>query len=129
VKVLLDTHVWLWCLLADKRLKKTHRALIEDHETELFLSPISLWEAHLLIEGRRLPVEGDADRWLRLAMQALPVREARFTFAVAQRSRSLQLSHSDPADRFIVATAVELRIPLMTADTNLLKCPDIQCVS
>ena len=128
MKVLLDTHVWLWCLLADKRLAKTHRALIEDPETEIFLSPISIWEAHLLIERQRLPVNGSATQWVKLALTALPIREARLTFAIAQLSRSLKLTHGDPADRFIAATSAAMKIPLMTADANLLRCADIQCI-
>lgn len=61
-------------------------------------------------------------------MKALSVREAPFTFAIAQRSRTLPLPHADPADRFIAATAAEMKIPLLTADPHLLRCPDIQCV-
>jgi PIN domain nuclease of toxin-antitoxin system len=128
VKALLDTHVWLWCLLGDQRLKKTHLALIEDQSTELFLSPISIWEAHLLIERQRLAVNTSPERWLHVALRSLPVREAKFNFAVAMRSRRIRLPHGDPADRFIAATAAEMKIPLMTFDTNLLECPDIECL-
>jgi PIN domain nuclease of toxin-antitoxin system len=128
VRVLLDTHVWLWWLFGDKRLNKIHSALIEDPRWDLFLSPISVWEACLLIERGRISVDVNAGQWLRLAMQAITVREAPLTFSVAERSRSIRLAHGDPADRFIAATAAEMKIPLMTADANLLRCTDIECV-
>jgi PIN domain nuclease of toxin-antitoxin system len=127
VRALLDTHIWLWFLLADKRLAKTHKRIILDDESDLYLSPISIWEAHLLIErGRLKGANGTA--WLEEGLKKLPLQEARLTFAVAQRARNLQLSHQDPADRFIAATAAEMRIPLLTADSHLLRCPDIHCV-
>jgi PIN domain nuclease of toxin-antitoxin system len=128
VKVLLDTHVWIWWLLDDKRVRSVHSTILEDPGSDLLLSPISVWEARLLIERQRISVEGTAAQWLESAFRALAVREARLTFAIAERSRTLRLPHGDPADRFIAATAAEMKIPLMTVDKHLLRCPDIQCV-
>ena len=128
MKVLLDTHVWLWYLLGDPHLSQTHRHLIEDESIELLLSSISVWEAHLLIEKDRLPVTSPPADWIRSALRTLQVREAGVTFAIAVRSRTLALQHQDPADRFIAATALELKAPLLTADERLLACPDLRCL-
>ncbi len=128
MKVLLDTHVWLWYLLGDKKLGKTHRAILEDEEAVLFLSPISIWEVHLLIEGGRIKADRGASVWLSDALTKIPLIEARLTFAAAARSRSLPLPHADPADRFIAATAIEMKIPLLTADRHLLTCPGLECI-
>ncbi len=128
MKVLLDTHVWLWYSLADDRLSQTHRNIIEDENTELFLSPISIWETHLLIEKNRLPVNEAPGVWIQKALRALPVREAGISFAIALRSRSLTVEHQDPADRFIAATAIEMKASLLTADARLLACGAIRCL-
>ena len=128
MKVLLDTHVWLWYSLADDRLSQTHRNIIEDENTELFLSPISIWETHLLIEKNRLPVNEAPGVWIQKALRALPVREAGISFAIALRSRSLTVEHQDPADRFIAATAIEMKASLLTADARLLACGAIGCL-
>lgn len=128
MKVLLDTHVWLWYLLADSRLPKRHRAIIEDDQSALWLSPVSVWEAHFLIESGRLPVDAPAEDWINHALSTLSVTEARLTFAVALRSRAINLPHQDPADRFIAATAAEMTIPLLTVDRRLRQCGAVVCV-
>ena len=128
MKVLLDTHVWLWYLLGDDRLSQSYRNIIDDESVGLSLSSISIWEAHLLIEKERLPVNEAPGIWIRNALQTLQVREAGITFAIALRSRSLALFHQDPADRFIGATSIEMKAPLLTADERLRACPDIHCL-
>ncbi len=128
MKVLLDTHVWLWHLLGDPQLSRTYRHLIEDENTDLVISSITIWEAHLLIEKDRLPVTEPPGVWLRHALRAMQVREAPITFAIAMRSRSVGLLHQDPADRFIAATALEMKLPLITADDRIRSCPDLRCL-
>ena len=128
MKVLLDTHVWLWYLLGDDRLSLTHRNIIDDETVDLLLSSISVWEAHLLIEKQRLPISEAPEVWIWNALRTLQVREAGITFAIALRSRSLALPHHDPADRFIGATSIEMKAPLLTADERLLACSDLHCL-
>ena len=128
MKVLLDTHVWLWYLLGDDRLSGAQRHIIEDETTDLVLSSISIWEAHLLIEKNRLPVDEPPGAWIKNALRTLQVREAGVTFAIALRARSLALAHQDPAGRFIAATAVEMNAALLTADERLLACLDVRCL-
>jgi len=128
MKVLLDTHVWLWYLLGDPQMSQTHRTLIEDEGTDLYLSSISVWEAHLLIEKQRLPVTDGPREWIAQALRALQVRESGITFGIAMRSRSLALDYQDPADRFIAATAIETKMPLLTVDERLRACPELRCL-
>lgn len=127
MKALLDTHIWLWYLIADPKLRKSHRKFISDPESEIWLSAISIWEAHLLIERDRLPVYEKPAKWIRAALQELHVREAPLTFSIATRARSLSLGHQDPADRFIAATALELGVPLLTDDERLKACKELLC--
>jgi PIN domain nuclease of toxin-antitoxin system len=129
VKLLLDTHTWLWYILGDVRLPKNHRQMMEDRTAELWLSAISVWEAHLLIERGRLPVNQGASEWIQSALVVLPVREAPVTFSVAMASRSVGLSHDDPADRFIAATAIEGKLRLLTSDERMLACKTVPCVA
>ena len=59
MRLLLDTHIWVWSQLEPDRLSRRVRAALQNPEVELWLSPISVWELLLLIEGRRVTVTGE----------------------------------------------------------------------
>jgi PIN domain nuclease of toxin-antitoxin system len=120
VSLLLDTHIWLWSLLSPERLDPSVASALTTEGTRLWLSPLSLWEASLLIERGRVVVEGTPERWLRDALASAPVEEAPVTSEVAFRSRSLKSAHRDPVDRFLAATAEVFELTLVTADQHLL---------
>jgi PIN domain nuclease of toxin-antitoxin system len=120
VRLLLDTHIWVWSQLEPDRLSRQVRTAFEDPEAELWLSPISVWELLLLIERGRVTVRGDPGSWVQNALRVSPLREAPLTHAVALESRRVTLPHQDPADRFLVATARLLDVALVTADARLL---------
>ena len=120
MKLLLDTHIWLWALLEPERLTAPVRAALESPENELWLSPISVWEAMVLAERGRLAVNAAPAEWVQEMVRAIPRREAPLTHDIAVASRQLSLSHQDPADRFIAATAQVMGLTLVTADERLL---------
>ena len=120
MKLLLDTHVFLWSLLAPDRLSADVRAELENPNNELWLSPITVWEVHLLAEKKRLQLQPAPAGWLHRVLDTLPFREAVVTHAVALMSRQIDLSHQDPADRFLAATAAVYGLTLLTADERLL---------
>jgi PIN domain nuclease of toxin-antitoxin system len=118
VKLLLDTHVWLWALHAPSRLNPRVRAELRNPANELWLSPVSSWEALLLnAKGRiRLPV--NLVQWV--AQATAPLREAPFTHEIVLVAQQLPLPHRDPADRFLAATAQVMDLTLVTSDDLLL---------
>ena len=119
VKLLLDTHIWLWYLLGDDRLSSQLHGAIADSTNELWLSPISVWETVILTEKRRIFLEPDVNEWIRLASKTLETREALLNNDIAVLSREIKLPHQDPADRFIAATAIFYELTLATVDSNL----------
>ncbi|MEW6282671.1 MAG: type II toxin-antitoxin system VapC family toxin [Candidatus Eremiobacterota bacterium] len=128
MRVLLDTHIWLWFLAGDPRLGPRLRALIEDPGTGLWLSPISVWETLLLGQRKRISCPPDPVTWVGRALLALPVQEAPLTIGVVVRSRLVDLPQEDPADRFLVATALEMGLTLATIDRRLLDVPGLDTV-
>ena len=119
MKLLLDTHIWLWYLLGNSRLSLQVQSAIADSNNEIWLSPISIWEAAILAEKGRISLQPDTSTWVSLALKNLETREATLNNEIALLSRQIDLPHQDPADRFIVATAVFYQLTLATVDSNL----------
>jgi PIN domain nuclease of toxin-antitoxin system len=120
MRLLLDTHIWVWSLDDPVRLSDRVARVLRDDENEVWLSPISVWEVLLLVEKGRLGLEGEPVRWIRRALDVSGVREATLNHPVAIRSREVELEHEDPADRFLAATAEIYDLTLVTEDERLL---------
>lgn len=129
MKLLLDTHIWLWYLQGNNRLSENLRQIMNSPDTELWLSPISVWETIVLAEKARIKLDGDPLVWAKRYLRSLDIKEARITHEIAIKSRSIQLSHQDRCDRFIAATAIELDLTLATVDKRLLGLDWLSTVS
>jgi PIN domain nuclease of toxin-antitoxin system len=121
VKLLLDTHIFLWSLLDPERLGRRAAMELENTSNELWLSPISLWEVLILAERGRVTLQPDPVRWLHTVLAAVAFHEAPLNREVAIQSRLVALPHQDPVDRFLAATALVYDLTLVTADDRLLK--------
>ncbi len=119
MRLLLDTHIWIWSLLDPARLAPAVASALAGPDTERWLSPLSVWEALMAIERKRLQVDGPGEAWVRQALERAPVTEAPVTTEVAVASRQLRTTHADPVDRFLVATAKVCELVLVTADAKL----------
>ena len=122
MKLLLDTHIWLWTLLEPGKLGTRVQRELQESTNELWLSPISVWEATVLQRKGRLVIPGDASAWFQQSL--LSLYEAPLTYEIALLAECLPL-HSDPADRFLAATAKVLDLTLVTADRRLLGLGEI----
>lgn len=120
MRVLLDTHIWVWSVDDPKRLSARVADVLEDSRTEIWLSPISVWEVLMLAEKGRIRFDRDPEEWIHDALSASPLHEATLNHRVAIRSRSVNLPHRDPADRFLAATAEIFELTLVTDDERLL---------
>ncbi len=120
MRLLLDTHIWLWSRLEPARLSRKVARELTNPRNELWLSPISIWETVTLCEKGRLSLDGGAAEWISKAMRAVPMTEAPLTAEVAMETASVSLPHRDPADRLLVATAKVLGLTLVTADERLI---------
>jgi PIN domain nuclease of toxin-antitoxin system len=122
---MLDTHIALWLDSGDDRLRPSTRALIDrcwQNGGTISFSAISTWEIALLVDTGRieldLPVEGWIARFLeRPGIEATPLghRPASASY------RLHPFEYRDPADRLLIATAIELGCPLVTYDERILR--------
>jgi PIN domain nuclease of toxin-antitoxin system len=118
LKLLLDTHIWIWSLAEPKRLSRRVQNELKDQNNELWLSPVSTWEVLLLHAKGRIRLESNARDWVTRATTHM--REAPLTHEIVAAAQELPLLHQDPADRFLAATAGVLGLTLVTADRRLL---------
>jgi PIN domain nuclease of toxin-antitoxin system len=126
LRILLDTQIWLWAYLEPRRLGPRLLRELRNQANELWLSPISTWEALTLHNKGRIRLPTDMELWLRDATVA--TREAPLTHEIALAASLLTL-HQDPADRFLAATAQVLDLVLATADQRLLGLGEILTLS
>ena len=76
MKLLLDTHVWLWSLTAPDRLGRKVRTQLERKGNEVWLSPISVWELLVLAERGRVRLDAEPRAWVAEALERAPLEEA-----------------------------------------------------
>ncbi len=126
LKLLLDTHIWLWLFRDPKRLGQHTFRELQDTRNELWLSPISTWEALTLHHKGRVNLHAEPATWI--ARATAGVREAVLTHEIMLVARQLLL-HQDPSDRMIAATALVLDLTLVTADFRLLGLSNIKTLA
>jgi PIN domain nuclease of toxin-antitoxin system len=123
--LLLDTHIALGLDSGNEHLRSATRSLIDDcwqNGGTIRLSAVSVWEIALLVDLGRiqldLPIESWFDRFVRrpgIEPTSLGARAATHSY------RLNQFGHRDPADRLLIATAIELACPLGTYDQRMLR--------
>lgn len=116
-KLLLDTHALLWWAIGDRGLSKKVRRLVEDEDTQVFVSAASAWEIATKVRLGKL-------RWIRPGSLESYCTEQRFemvavTFAHGERAGSWRQAHGDPFDRMLAAQSAIEGIPLATDDAKL----------
>jgi PIN domain nuclease of toxin-antitoxin system len=118
LKLLLDTHIWLWGVAEPKRLSREVHRELADAKNELWISPVSTWEMLLLQAKGRIRIHGEIREWVTRATANM--HEAPLTHEIVLAAQELPLEHADPADRFLAATAKVLNLTLVTSDHRLL---------
>lgn len=115
MRLLVDTHAFLWFVAADDRLSRSARAAIERADGEWYVSAASVWEMSIKASIGRLELPGPADTYfadkVRQGLRVLPI-EWQHAAAVER----LPFHHRDPFDRLIVAQAQAERLSLVTKD-------------
>src|SRR5262245_27322651 len=129
MRLLLDTHIWLWSMAEPSRIIRRVSRELEDPENEIWLSPVSTWELLVLARKRRIELDTEPVTWIRTALAEVSFKEAALTHEVAVQSMSVDLPHGDPADRFIAATALVYDLTLVTGDDRLLGCRQISVLA
>lgn len=124
--ILLDTCTLLWLAIEQERLSLAARKGIAAAGEFAYVSAISAWEIAWKHRCRKLRLKIAPDAWWPLALEQHALRELPISAAIALRSASLPTLHRDPADRFLIATAQELNLTLLTPDPTIQQYPRLK---
>ena len=119
MKILLDTHCWLWMQVSPAKLSDEARALVEDPDNELFLSAASSWEISIKHALGRLPLPQPPAEYVPRALQRQGVAGLPIEHRHALQVSNLPRHHGDPFDRLLIAQAQLENLTLMTADRQM----------
>jgi PIN domain nuclease of toxin-antitoxin system len=123
--IVLDTHVWIWLINGDEQLRLSTALPIINQSAQfsnIKISAISIWEVGMLEAKGRISFSMKCLDWVKQALAATGISLAPLTPEIAVLSSRLPGEfHGDPADRIIVATALELNASLVTKDEKILK--------
>jgi len=124
-RLLLDTHIALWLDSGDDRLRASTRALIDgcwQNGGAILLSAITVWEIALLVDTGRIDLDVPVAAWIERFLDRPGIEAVPLGHQAASRSYQLHhLEHRDPADRLLIATAIELACPLVTYDERIVR--------
>ncbi|HXM32585.1 MAG TPA: type II toxin-antitoxin system VapC family toxin [Chthoniobacterales bacterium] len=123
MRLLLDTHMFLWFISGDPKLIESHRDLIRDPRNEVFLSVVSIWEAIVKWRLGKLPLPHPPDSYLPHARVAHDISSLDLDEASVGRLASLPPLHRDPFDRMIVCQALNHNLHVLSVDRLVLQYP------
>jgi len=130
LKLLLDTHVWIWAFEGNDSLGVRCGRFLRDKSSERWVSPVSTLEIARLVERGHLELACPISEWVARSMVALQMRTIFIDHAIAMEAYGLSRGfHGDPADRMLVATARLHDCHLVTADRRILACQEVRSLS
>lgn len=123
--ILLDTHIWVRWIEPDTDPLPTALSRMIDSSAQVAVSAVSCWEVAYLAKRNRLMLPLPVNEWLQAALDESGVISLAITSKMASRAANLADIHRDPADRFIIATALETGAMLLTLDSVFKNYPEL----
>ena len=118
MKVLLDTHAFLWFMAGDTRLSPKARKVMSDADTELLLSAASVWEMAIKAALGRLVLPVSVGDYIvgkvRNGLHIMPIE-----WMHAAAVQDMPTHHRDPFDRMLISQSIATKYPLMTDDDKI----------
>jgi len=119
VRLLLDTHAFLWFVLKDRQLSSMALNHIIDPLNDVLISPASYWEIAIKISLGKYQLPGSFETWMHHQIQGNNFEILPIQIAHAATLSTLPFHHRDPFDRLLIAQALTEAVPLISADKLL----------
>jgi PIN domain nuclease of toxin-antitoxin system len=122
MKVILDTHAFLWALAGDARMSRHARDVFAG-STDLSLSIASVWEILIKVQSGKLTFPRPAGPYLLSRMAENRIKRLTITIDHLLALERLPMHHRDPFDRMLIAQSIEEDWPIMTVDPMFKQYP------
>ncbi len=121
MKVLIDTHVFLWGLTDETRLSSKIKSLLPT--ADVWMSVASIWEIVTKTQIKKLKLPAPVGPYLRTQLAANGVSVLPILLDHVLRLEGMKLHHRDPFDRILIAQSLEESLPVITNDPEFKKYP------
>ena len=118
MRVLVDTHTFLWALLHDRRLPAKAKRILTSDTDELVFSLVSIWEIAIKMKTGKLNALGSTVSYIRYEMEEYGMELLPIRYEHILQLERLPLHHSEPFDRLLIAQAVAESLPILTHDSK-----------
>jgi len=120
VKVLLDTHAFLWWIDDNPSLSQTAREVVSNPGNEIFLSAVSVWEIAIKARAGRLEIfSGELSAFVERQMRENQFLPLSVTLPHSAKIHTLSNHHRDPFDQMLVAQSLVENIPILSVDQKI----------
>jgi PIN domain nuclease of toxin-antitoxin system len=119
MKILLDTHIFLWFISGDSRLDITWKIAIKNTDNDIYLSAVSIWEAMIKYKLGKLPLPELAEIYLPTQRKKHKINSLIVDEASVIQLANLPLIHNDPFDRLLICQAKQFNLIMMTVDNKI----------
>lgn len=123
MRLLLDTHIFLWYVQGSNRLTLALRQMITDPDNDVYLSVVSLWEAIIKYQTGKLPLPQPPEIYIPILREQQGIFSLSVDEASVAQVAQLPPLHRDPFDRLLIGQAIEHGLTLVTVDASIRSYP------
>ncbi len=123
MKILLDTHIFLWFISSDRQLSKDVQDNIQDLDNEIYLSVVSIWEAILKYQLGKLPLPESPETYFPKQRDRHQILNLDLDQASVIQLAKLPPIHRDPFDRMLICQALQNNMAIATVDAAVRAYP------
>jgi PIN domain nuclease of toxin-antitoxin system len=116
MKILLDTHIFLWFISGDSRLSTDVRDIIRDLDNEIYLSVVSVWESIVKYQLGKLPLPEPPETYLPKQRELHQIASLTLDESSIAQLAKLPPLHRDPFDRMLICQALQYGLTIATVD-------------
>ncbi len=123
MKILLDTHLFLWFISNNKRLSERCYDAISNRDNEIYLSVVSVWEAMIKYQLGKLPLPESPEIYLPTQRERHQIASLSISETTITQLAQLPPLHNDPFDRLLLCQSLEHDLIMMTEDRAIISYP------